>query len=92
MSGWVCLPGPRPVLICSHFCAQGEAKGRVEKGRSFWSRMEGASPEFGGSPKSFQLMTVNDRERGVRWGGNAPLLSSSFLCTADLQDSASLTL
>lgn len=48
----------------------------------------GVSPEFGNSPKFFELITM---EEGFGEGHNAPLFPSP-LCPADLQDMASLTL
>lgn len=90
MGGCVCLPGPRPVLICSDFCVYQKAWAREWKegeGKTLLEKNIGQVLNLGVPLSPFS----NDHGSGVS-GGRLPLVPSPLLCLADLQDTASLAL
>ena len=90
MGGCVCLPGPRPVLICSDICVCQKTWARERKegeGKTLLEQNIGRVLNLGVPLSPFS----NDHGSGVS-GGRLPLVPSPLLCLADLQDTASLAL
>lgn len=72
MSGWMCLPywsTPCTDMLGLPCISGGLGRGGEGRGRE---DPFGASPEFGGSPKSFQLMTMEEESRGGRMCLSSP--------------------